>query len=181
MSLQLKLFTLCYNPSLVEFDDSDVARFLSDKELVEVRDHFFVHQGMPHLTLLILYNARISTELPMANKNKNLERFNPREFLDEVDWTLYTTLREWRNDYAKSEGIPPYVIANNRQLAEIAKNRPDNIEKLKRIEGIGKSKQETYGKLILGFVNNTSDTSKFTDNADQHIDDKSRSDSDKSK
>lgn len=177
----MKLFTLRYNPSLGEFDDQDVARFLSDKELVEVRDHFFVHQGMPHLTLLILYNARIATELPTVNKNKNVERFNPKEFLDEGEWTLYTTLREWRNDYAKSEGIPPYVIANNRQLAEIAKNRPDNIEKLKRIEGIGKSKMETYGELILGFVNNTSDTTEFADNDDQHINDKNSSDSDKPK
>ena len=38
-----------------------------------------------------------------------------RESLAKEDWPLFNTLRDWRAECAKAEGIPPYVICNNRQ------------------------------------------------------------------
>ena len=154
MSLRTKIFTLRFNPSLGEFDDTDVTRFLADKELIEARDHFYVHQGLPYVTLILLYNSVYSAESDHEKKEtgKQSERFDPREVLSEDDWPLYASLKEWRNELAKSEGIPPYIIATNRQIAEIAKDRPDNLDKLKRIEGLGKAKVESYGTVILEFI-----------------------------
>ncbi len=154
MSLKIKLFTLRFNPSLGEIDDREAARFLAGKELIEVRDHFFIHQGLPHLLLILLYNSIAGGEgdPDITSNSKSKERFDPKELLSDKDWPLYTSLKEWRNELAKSEGIPPYIIATNRQIAEIAKNRPDTLDGLKLIEGLGKAKIETYGNAILGFV-----------------------------
>lgn len=157
MSLRVKIFTLRFNPALGEFDDTDLTRFLADKQLIEVRDHFFVHQGLPCLAVILSYNSmvEVSKEQIQGESSKQQERFDPKEVLSEDDWPLYTSLKEWRNELAKSEGIPPYIIATNRQIAEIAKDRPDSLEGLKRIEGLGKAKIETYGAAILGFIGNS--------------------------
>ena len=157
MSFRVKIFTLRFNLTLGEFDDTDVQRFLADKQLIEVRDHFFVHQGLPCLAMILLYNSAVETlkEQVLSEKSKQQERFDPKEVLSEDDWTLYTSLKEWRNELAKSEGIPPYIIATNRQIAEIANDRPDSLDGLKRIEGLGKAKVESYGAAILGFISKT--------------------------
>ncbi|MBE9594400.1 MAG: HRDC domain-containing protein [Proteobacteria bacterium] len=34
-----------------------------------------------------------------------------------TDWLLFNVLREWRAERCKEEGIPPYVIYTNLQLA----------------------------------------------------------------
>ena len=154
MSLRVKIFTLRFNTVLSEFDDTELTCFLADKQLIEVRDHFFVHQGLPCLAVILLYNSVIEApkEQIQGEAGKQQERFDPKEVLSDEDWPLYTSLKEWRNELAKSEGIPPYIIATNRQIAEIAKDRPDSLEGLKRIEGLGKAKVESYGAAILGFI-----------------------------
>jgi superfamily II DNA helicase RecQ len=41
-----------------------------------------------------------------------------KEMLTETDWPLFNVLREWRAGRSKEEGIPPYVICTNLQLAK---------------------------------------------------------------
>ncbi len=38
------------------------------------------------------------------------------------------------------ESIPPYVISNNQQLAEVAKARPETLAALSSLEGFGDTK-----------------------------------------
>jgi hypothetical protein len=57
--------------------------------------------------------------------------------LTEADLPLFETLRAWRSERCKQEGIPPYVICNNRQLAAVAKARPPTLAALGRIDGFG--------------------------------------------
>ena len=75
-----------------------------------------------------------------------------RDLLSEVDWPLFNALRGWRGDRAKKEGIPPYVICNNRQLAELVKARPTTLAGLGEVEGIGEAKLKKYGKEILALL-----------------------------
>jgi ATP-dependent DNA helicase RecQ len=72
--------------------------------------------------------------------------------LTETDWPLFNTLRNWRSERAKQEGIPPYVICNNRHLAEIVKARPQTLAALGQIEGVGEAKIKKYGKELLAFI-----------------------------
>ncbi len=113
------------------FDDEDVRNFLSDKEVLSVRDHFFVKDETPFLAAVITYNLlRPEPEVSNdqhAGKNRQKEREAWRAVLEEEDWPLFNTLRDWRNGQAKEEGIPPYVIATNRQLADIAHLRPQQF------------------------------------------------------
>ena len=69
--------------------------------------------------------------------------------MTENDWPLFEVLREWRGESSKKEGVPPYIIFTNIQLAKIAVTRPTSLNALQDIEGIGNAKREKYGKAIL--------------------------------
>jgi hypothetical protein len=47
------------------------------------------------------------------------QRESPRTTLDPAEAELYDRLRAWRNSRAQTEGVPPYVLFTNRQLAAI--------------------------------------------------------------
>jgi ATP-dependent DNA helicase RecQ len=62
---------------------------------------------------------------------------------------LFEALREWRRDRAKEQGVPPYVIFHDATLMEMLRARPQGLDALARIPGVGKSKLERYGPTFL--------------------------------
>ncbi len=72
--------------------------------------------------------------------------------LSEGDETLFQTLREWRREQARSQGVPPYVVFHDRTLVEIAAARPGSLAELAGIGGVGRAKLERYGEAVLGVV-----------------------------
>jgi len=65
---------------------------------------------------------------------------------------LFEALREWRLDQARAQGVPPYVVASDRTLRDVATLKPRNLEELKLAHGIGPSKAERYGAGFLQVV-----------------------------
>ena len=53
---------------------------------------------------------------------------------------------------ARSESLPPYVIASDRSLRDIAMLRPRSLSELQLAHGIGPGKAERYGEGLLGVV-----------------------------
>ena len=51
--MQVRIFTLRFNPVTESFDDSVVASFLAEKDVLSIRDYFFVKDDTPYLTLVI--------------------------------------------------------------------------------------------------------------------------------
>lgn len=62
---------------------------------------------------------------------------------------IFEALRQWRYEIARSHGVPAYVIFNDATLREIAIKRPESLEDLAHINGVGVRKLESYGELIL--------------------------------
>jgi ATP-dependent DNA helicase RecQ len=58
-------------------------------------------------------------------------------------------LREWRRGMAGKQGVPSYVVMLDVTMDELCEKRPDTLEKLLKISGIGERKVELYGKQIL--------------------------------
>jgi ATP-dependent DNA helicase RecQ len=163
--MQVKIFTLRFNPVTDGFDDSTVAGFLADKEVLSIRDHFFLKDDVPYLTLVVRYRT---VGLPAPVDNSRLEQKRDeswRELLTEADWPLFNTLRSWRSERAKQEGIPPYVIGTNRQLAEVAKTRPSTLAALGRLEGFGEAKLKKYGNDLIALVAGSTSSSQGADDA----------------
>ena len=62
---------------------------------------------------------------------------------------LLDRLRAWRSATAKERNVPAYVIFHDATLRDIARQRPDSIEGLGTISGVGDRKLEAYGEDIL--------------------------------
>jgi ATP-dependent DNA helicase RecQ len=68
------------------------------------------------------------------------------------DAALFDALRARRLELARTEGMPPYVVASDRTLRELAEIRPRSITQLQEIYGIGPAKAARYGEALLAVV-----------------------------
>jgi ATP-dependent DNA helicase RecQ len=62
---------------------------------------------------------------------------------------FFEVLRQWRAQVAKSHGVPAYVIFHDATLLEIAIERPQSLQALSHINGVGTRKLDAYGQDIL--------------------------------
>jgi ATP-dependent DNA helicase RecQ len=61
----------------------------------------------------------------------------------------FAALREWRKRTALAQGVPAYVIFQDRTLAEIVAEQPETLDHLGTISGVGTTKLERYGQDVL--------------------------------
>lgn len=140
--------TLRYNPDTGHIDDKTFQEFASDKEILSVKDHFYLYRELPHLTLCV------SWRLPEAGTRRS-PRSNEewRSILKTPqDEELFDRLRRWRADRAKKEGVPAYAIMTNKQLAEMTVLRPGSKAAMGRVRGFGPARIDRFGKEILEIV-----------------------------
>jgi len=73
----------------------------------------------------------------------------PEEILDSNALARFEALRVHRFETAQAEGVPPYVVASDRTLREIAILEPKREEDLTLAHGIGDAKARKYGAGFL--------------------------------
>lgn len=69
--------------------------------------------------------------------------------VSEASTAAAAALREWRTARSKADGVPAYVVLNDKYLDGIAEAMPSNAVELRQCDGIGPAKLETYGDEIL--------------------------------
>lgn len=62
---------------------------------------------------------------------------------------LFATLKAKRLELAKAQNLPPYVIFHDKTLLEMIKIRPNSLEAMSKISGVGESKIKKYGAIFL--------------------------------
>jgi ATP-dependent DNA helicase RecQ len=86
-----------------------------------------------------------------ARGKKGARRVAPAD-LSSADAGLLEALKEWRRHEARTQGVPAYVILHDSTLAEIARERPRDLEALGSLGGIGAKRLERYGEALLRLV-----------------------------
>jgi ATP-dependent DNA helicase RecQ len=148
----VRVITLRFNPVLGSFDDTALRDFLKDKEVLSIRDHFFVKNEAPYLAVLVTYYPhRPETTAPFVAPKKHPDK-SWRDLVTTEELPLFNTLRDWRAERSKRDGVPPYVVCTNQQFVVMVKTRPQSLGKLAEIEGFGKAKLEKYGQEILALL-----------------------------
>ena len=75
--------------------------------------------------------------------------------MDAVERVVFEALRAYRIKTARSANVPPYVIASDRTLRDIAHLRPQTLDELELAHGIGPAKLEKYGADLIAVVTST--------------------------
>ncbi|MCS6826872.1 MAG: HRDC domain-containing protein, partial [Caldilinea sp.] len=74
----------------------------------------------------------------------------------EEDADQYTTLQKalwaWRRRLAEQLGQPPYVIMRNELMLQIAETRPQTLDELAALPGMGAQRLQYYGETILDLI-----------------------------
>jgi len=147
--IRVNVMTLRFDHGTGSFDGSELEKFHEGREIIDVSDHFFDHDHEPRLTLVLRY--RDLTDSAQSNKKKRTSK-DWRSDLDVIDAGLYDEIRAWRGRRSGDEGMPPYLILCNKEVAGIARKRPKTLEGLREIEGVGNAKVERWGREILQLV-----------------------------
>ena len=138
----LKIVTLPFDDKMEEFEQEKLERVLKDVQIVKYQAELVKIEGKYYWTAFV--------ECEKTDKfNKNY-----MEYLTEDEMELYKILKEWRAGEAQLLGYPPYIIASNQLLANIAKTNPKNIEELSQLKGMGKRKIRDYGEELLLILEN---------------------------
>jgi len=72
--------------------------------------------------------------------------------LSRDDQKVFDALRAWRTEIARAEQLPPYVIFQDRTLNALARQRPQTLDELGAVFGIGASKAKQYGEPVLAIL-----------------------------
>ncbi|PWB40923.1 MAG: DNA helicase RecQ [Rhodocyclales bacterium] len=62
---------------------------------------------------------------------------------------LFERLRAWRAATAKEHGVPAYVILHDATLLELVRARPQSLDEMRHVSGIGARKLENFGEALL--------------------------------
>jgi ATP-dependent DNA helicase RecQ len=104
----------------------------------------------------VMRGARPITLYAWPERKARKPRREPRAELDDpelpVDRALFDQLRALRRQLAHERGVPPYLVFNDRTLAEMAARKPRTSEEFRRIKGVGDKKAADLGPIFLARI-----------------------------
>ncbi len=139
--------------------EAAIMQFIDDM-LEDSRLRQFDRQG--YMVLAATLRGRAEAESWIA-EHPELNHYGPAPEPSEttaeveaVETEKYTVLQKalwlWRRNLAIQLGQPNYLIMSNELMLRIAETRPQSLEELARLPGMGTQRIEYYGKTILDLI-----------------------------
>lgn len=96
----------------------------------------------------VLRAAELKPSEPRAPRRRRAPSVTPFVLTPE-DKRVVTRLKKWRLERAFAQRVPAYMICSDRTLEHLARERPDSLEALEAIYGLGESKIRSLGEDLL--------------------------------
>jgi ATP-dependent DNA helicase RecQ len=103
----------------------------------------------------LLRHAAAAPDLALSRQRRVVREREPRrsrveaEAWEGVDRDLFEKLRAVRMQIARARGVPPYVVFHDTTLREMARLKPQTMEALRTVYGVGARKAEDLGEHFL--------------------------------
>jgi ATP-dependent DNA helicase RecQ len=91
------------------------------------------------------YKSIVITENSSKKKYKKDDEIN----IKDEELPLLQRLKELRLELAKKQNVPAFVVFADQTLMHIVETKPQTLDEMKQIIGIGPHKLEKYGKIFL--------------------------------
>ncbi len=148
----MKVFTLPWQAD-AGFDDAEVQAFLEEREVLEVSEHFFVHEKTPALVLIVTYREAGPSLPKRSSTSRSRGKVDKAAVgLSDEEKARYDAIRTWRNQLAPSLGKPNYLLFTNEVAATLARTMPTSKADLAAISGFGNSRVDELGEGLLTFL-----------------------------
>ena len=149
------------------FEEAKLNKFL---ESIAVRQTFASVVNNEYWSVLVFYEDAANAQFPIqedfpvqaappsvrqsAAKLIEAEKPAPEPvILTPEQENKFNLLKQWRNERANQDGLPPYMIAQNESLMQIAAARIETVEDFLGIKGFGEKRAQKYGEEILNILN----------------------------
>ena len=96
-----------------------------------------------------LRSALLPDEPTEAKQRRQRRPAPPSPPLTPEQKRTVTALKKWRLERAFAQRVPAYMICNDRTLESLARERPETLEQLRNVYGLGESKIERFGQELL--------------------------------
>ncbi len=129
-----------------------VARALQTRDALRANHHGGLEFG-PAAKAILKGEAEVSLVVP-PKRERRRRGAAPSGGADAnpVGDPLFDALRERRRELARDGGVPPYVIAHDSVLRDMASQRPASLDAMSRIVGVGARKLDAYGEAFLAVI-----------------------------
>ncbi|HEX8288715.1 MAG TPA: HRDC domain-containing protein [Pyrinomonadaceae bacterium] len=156
--MKCKVFKIHINEEAGNFEEEKFNEFL---ESVNVSQTFASAIGNEFWSILVFYekaNSSVQNEPPAAVKtSKDISaktdepvKSAPEPALLTVDEEQkFNKLKQWRNERAAQDGLPPYMIAPNDSLMRLAASDIKSVEDFIAVKGFGEKRAQKYGEEII--------------------------------
>ena len=127
-----------------ESESAAVNAVLQSHRVVDVQKHF-VPDGSNSWWAVCVTTVSTMASPPELKKG----RVDYREILSTEDFDVFARLRLLRKQLADKDGVPPYAVFTNEQLADMVRNRVQTLSGLQEINGVGPARAEKYGAATV--------------------------------
>ncbi|MEM7532962.1 MAG: RecQ family ATP-dependent DNA helicase [Chloroflexota bacterium] len=151
-----------HHGSLKAMGEATVMNYI-DSLLEDTRLRQYERQGYPVLAATV--KGRTEAELWLVEHPELMEKGPEPEISPDAEGEAeapaegdkYTALQKalwlWRRRTADEQGQPPYVIMSNELMLRIAEVRPQSLDELGAMQGMGMQRLQYYGPTILDLIN----------------------------
>ena len=145
--MKIKVFKIRISDVFLAADQTVINNFLSQYEIVHTNSKL-IEEDISYWSVLVSYEDKKTNAGAGKAVSISEDELSPEETI------IYNRLKNWRSEKAREFQLPSYVIFHNAHLMSIAKHKPNNLEDLQQINGLGKSKIEKYGPEIIEVLEN---------------------------
>lgn len=152
--MQCRHFTIRLNPQHLIEDEERLNTFLQQVQVHSIQTSLIASKGERWSVLVFFEEMPTGARARPSERDETppaTERTSIPLDLTAEERRIYERLRAWRSERAKAEGVPPYVIAHNAALIQIARHHMSLAasEDLAPIKQFGAQKAARYGADIL--------------------------------
>jgi ATP-dependent DNA helicase RecQ len=97
--------------------------------------------------------GEVEVQLRKDPKPSAAKRTTKTPLPEHLDVELWEALRDCRRLLAEEQGVPPYIVFQDRTLQEMCERRPATVSEFAALSGVGDRKCEKYAEAFLAVVN----------------------------
>ncbi|WP_396210800.1 HRDC domain-containing protein [Flavobacterium sp.] len=140
--MNIKVFNIRLDKENCQNDQSKMNAFLDSVEVKLTSTNFVTTGTVDFWSAVVFYEPKKANSI----QKEVIE-------LNEKEEKIFTALKQWRHDLAQKLGWSAIRICHNSHLISIAKEKPQNLDELKKVKNFGESRTLNYGDDIISLLN----------------------------
>lgn len=128
-----------------ESAERDLNQFLAQHRIVSLKNKLVREPGGSYWAVSVTYQESQGGK-PQQQGRKKVDYM---EILPREDFVVFAELRQLRKQFASKEGVPPYRVFTDQQLAALVQRRVRTPSQMEAVSGVGPATVEKYGDAFI--------------------------------